>query len=734
MPLFFALLIFSTIASEQRSAGRPPAPDPSAVLDANAAAAEAALRDGELQIAESRYRALLRDAWMIIGDLHLAAGRLQPARDALRRATVSAVDVGPAVQSLAAVQIQLGETADAVALLTQLAGRNPRDHKTRRLLAQALAANGEPAEAVQTLEEAHAAAPSDPELAFALASGYLRMKKVAPAEQLFAKVLAARPLAETHVLVGRTYRDAGLYDRARAAFERALAMNPRARRAHYYLGTLAAIDQGDIRLDDAIREFRAELKVAPGDPLTSMRLGIALVEARRPAEALQPLEAASRAESPIADVFHYLGRCQLALDRPDDAIRSFRRALELSHGSPIDDMRRGATHYQLGIALRRIGAAEEAAAHFEKAQQESAQRADADRAQLARYLSDAPASSQGEAAAALAMESPLAALPSDARTDLERRVRTVVARAYLNLGIMHAQAQRFARAAEFLAQAAEVDPEFPQVQYSLGVAYFNAHQYDKAIAPLERALAANPASADVRRMLALAALSAAAYDKAAELLGSDPRRDGDPSLQYAYALALVRSGRTSQAEAVFARLLADHGSTPELQVLVGQAHAQQGDFESAIAALQRALQLQPDVAEANAALGQIYLKQGKLSEARKALEAELALHPGDADAAQALATVLDMAGEQDDAARILRALVRSRPDFANARYLLGKILLARGAADEAVEHLEAAARLAPEDANTHYQLSQAYRKQGRTELAERHFGTYQQLKEKRRSR
>jgi tetratricopeptide (TPR) repeat protein len=732
--LMCGALLASQAGAQSRSAARTKAPDPAAMLDAAAAGAEAALRAGELELADSRYRALLLDTWMLMGELHVAAGRLERARDAFQRATASAVDATPAFQALAVVQLQVGDPAQAVALLTKVAGRNPRDQRTRRLLAQALIANGEPEEAVQTLEEAHAAAPDDPELSFLLASGYLRVKKMRAAEQLFERVVAARPIPETYVLVGRTYRDAGIFDRARGALGKALEINPRTRRAHYYLGTLAVMAEGDIRLEEAAAEFRKELKVAPDDPLANLRLGMALVGLRRYAEALQPLEIASRAPLAGSDTFHYLGRCQLALDRPADAVTSFRRALELSRSIGVDDPRLRHIHYQLGVALRQAGATTEADAQFAEAERVAARRADTDREQLAQFLADAPTASREETSAVLPAQSSFSGWPAADRERLERRVANVLARAYMNLGVMQAQDRKFARAAELFSHAADAEPEFPQVQYSLGVAYFNAQQYENAIAPLGRALAADPSNNGARHMLALASLNTGAYGKAAELLGADAQRDEDPSLQYAYALALVRSDRAADAEAEFARLLAAHGTTPELQVLVGQAHAQQGDFDSAVTALQGALQLKPDVADANATLGQIYLKQGKLPEARAALRRELAAHPENTNAANTLATVLELEGEHTEAVAVLRSLLRSRPDFANARYLLGKILLAQGEADEAVEQLEAAARLAPEDANIHYQLASAYRKQGRAELADQRLAIYQQLKEKQRSR
>ncbi|MCA1563136.1 MAG: tetratricopeptide repeat protein [Acidobacteria bacterium] len=703
--------------------------DPLAPVDRALAAAEAGLRAGELQIAESRYHSVLFEAWMATGGLDVAAGRWREARDAFRQASRSAVDAEAAFRSLALMHLQLGEAAEAAAIMTRLAGRAPGDVQARRLLAQALVANGQPEEAVQTLEEARAAAPDDPEIAFLLASGYLHLKKVDAAERLFGDVVAARPIPQTWVLIGRTYRDFRMYDRARAALTTALKKDSRVRRAHYYLGTIAVMSEGVVRLDEAIREFREELKLAPADAATNLRLGMALVEAQRPSEALPALEIAARTTS-SAESWHYLGRCQLSLDRAADAVASLRRALKLAEAGG-DESRVRNIHYQLALALRRTGDSAGAEVHFGKAKEASARRADAEREQLGRYLADT-AHPDPEAAAPVALDSPFAALAPAARADLERRVKTALARAYLNLGVMRAQAQQFSRAAELFEEGAAVDPGFPQLQYSLGVTLFNAQQHKKAAVPLARALAADPGNADARRMLALAHLNAGAYAQAAALLVGDSRLDSDPSLQYAYGLALARSERGAEAEAVFSRLLAQHGDRAELHVILGQAHAQQGDFEAAVQSLERARQLKPGVADAGATLGMIYLKQGRLSEAAVALREELRANAGNLSARHTLATVLDLDGHSEEAVTLLRSVLEEKPDFGDARYLLGKILVARGDSAAAVQHLEAAVRLSPDDSSYHYQLAQAYQKLGRRDLAEKHLTMFRELKDKRR--
>lgn len=695
------------------------------------ASAEAVLRKGDPKAAEVRYHAALQEGWLLMGALEGALGRLPESREAFRKATSVAPPNTQALRSLAVAQLRMGDSGPAIEILTRIADGDRKDVQTRRILAQALATAGQTEAAVARLEEARAAAPDDLALAYDLATGYLRSSKSAAAADLFARILQARPLALTHVLVGRAYHDAGDRERAREEMRAALKLDPHARWAHYHLGMIVIEEGGVGEIDRASQEFRAELKLAPDDVATSVQLGMALVEARRPAEALPALEIATRAPRPEARAFYFLGRCWLGLDRPAEALAALRRALELAERDGAGEGQLGSVHNQLGVALRALGSQEEAATHFAEAEGLLARGAEGARERMTAYLADAPDPAGGPAAAPPMEPSPLAQLSAPQRQQLKDRATAALARAYLNLGVMQAQAERFAPAADLFEEAAALDPDFPQVQYSLGIARFNAKQLDKATAPLARAVAANPDNAGLKRMLAMAWLESREYEKAAALLRDDPGREADPSVQYAYGLALSHSGRVAEAESIFTGLLTEHADWAELHVVLGKAHAQEGDFPKAIESLTRAVQLKADVPEANATLGVIYLKQGRLAEAERALRAELKSHPADVQSQQNLAVVLDSEQRSDEAIGLLRSVLGSKPDFADARYLLGKILLAQGALSEAQEQLEAAARLAPEDANVRYQLGQAYQKQGRAELAEKQFEIFRQLKAKR---
>jgi tetratricopeptide (TPR) repeat protein len=706
-------------------------PDLLAPVNTSVARAEAALESDERQIAESRYRDALYAGWMLLGAIASADGRYGDARDAFTQASSAIVDSGDALQALALVDLRLEDPDAALPILTKLAAARPDDIGLKRLLAQALILARKPAEAVQMLEEAHGAAPDDLEAAFALANAYLSVKKTEAARPLFAKLSAARPVAETHVLIGRAFRDAALYNDARSEFRKALAMNPRVRHAHYYLGSVAVMEEGVVRVDEAIQEFQRELTIAPNDPATTLLLGMALVEAHRERDAMPHLEAAARQPDAGWRTFQYLGRCELALDQPRAAADAFRRAIELSTDVPTES-RIGNLHYQLAQALRAAGDTAAADAEFKSASESAADRAASTRDSLQRYLAgtgDLP----GAPTPQLSLDAgPIASLTAPARAALRTKTASALARVYLNLGIIQVQDKRYGRATALMQSGAALDSDVPRLQYSLGVAAFNAEQFAVAAAALEKAVAVEPANTEARRMLALASLNARAFDRAADLLKTDPDLERDPSLQYAYGVALVHSGRAADAERLFSSLLAAHRDNPELTVLLGQAHAEQGDYDGAIASLQRAVQLKPDIADANRTMGVIYMKQGKLPEAAGALKAELASHPADATARYTLATVLDLQGRQDAALEELSRVLQARPHDADARYLMGKILLARGAAADAVEHLAIAARLAPDDANVFFQLAQAYQKTGRASEAQKAFERYQALKDRRR--
>lgn len=714
-----------TVPAVQDDAG------PGAAMAVAMSRAEAMLNANEPQAAESWYREALLEGWLLLGELHRADGDGAEAEAAYERALTSALESRRPLIALAEVALDRGDADGAVQRLQPLVARHRGDGHLVRLLARAYAAAGKPEFAVQELEQAANESPEDLELRFALATGLLRLEQPEEAAVLFEEIARERRIPQTWVLIGRTWRDFGEHDRARQALERAIEQRPDVPRARFHLALVELDRDGLAATGPAIELFQQEERISPDDPVNALYLGMALVAERRFEEALHPLALATRSAPGRLDALLHQGQALLGLDRPAEAADALENAVAHAANRPpesLDATRMERLHYQLALALRRSGRAEEARVHFDAAERYSASSTEGFRNQLASYLEDRQDAVLSGAPAFAGFGTALSGLDPERRRRLALTTATTVARASFNLGVMSTQAQRFDRAADRFAQAAAVAPDLPRVHYSLGVARFNAGEFEQATAPLSRALEETPDDLALKRMLALAWLNAETYDRAAELLADDPGRAADRSLQYAYGLALVRSGRTAQAQPIFDRLLAEHADWPELNVLLGQAAALEGDFDAAQGHLDRAIALRADVAEAHAALAEIHMRRGDLAEAASALRAELSSYPADHRSRYALATVLELDNQPEAALEELDALLAAAPGHANARYLRGKILLEAGRAAEAAAELLAAAELAPEDPNVRNQLGLAFQRLGERGRAEEQFKIFRRLK------
>src|SRR4029079_11172402 len=216
---------------------------------------------------------------------------------------------------------------------------------------------------------------------------------------------------------------------------------------------------------------------------------------------------------------------------------------------------------QLGRSLRAGGHRREPDAQSAAAAAEATARTRSDRENLDRFMREGGEGPGGEALTIPLDSGPIGAMSKPAREALHVRVSAALLRANQNLGVLLAQAGRFDRAALAFEEAAaidpaastrarvsfeepaRIDPAAPNVQYSLGVAYFNLHRYDKATPALTQAVAADPKNTDARGKHELSCLNVEDFGRAVDLLHDDPLKDTDPSLQLAYGMALVRSGR-----------------------------------------------------------------------------------------------------------------------------------------------------------------------------------------------
>ncbi len=102
------------------------------------------------------------------------------------------------------------------------------------------------------------------------------------------------------------------------------------------------------QLDAAEAEFRAELSRVPHDPTANCLLGQVLLLKNDTAGAAKSFEAAIAGNPSYRDALFGLGKAELNLGHPEQAVDPLRRAIELDPNSTQ-------AHFVLGTALRRLG-------------------------------------------------------------------------------------------------------------------------------------------------------------------------------------------------------------------------------------------------------------------------------------------------------------------------------------------------------------------------------------------
>ncbi len=149
--------------------------------------------------------------------------------------------------------------------------------------------------------------------------------------------LAHVGIADTYVLQGSPGMplDAGRerMQKARAAAERALDIDPSLAEAHTALGGVAFF--GERALADAEKRFRRAIELNPNYPVAHEWLGLLLGEQGRTAEGLSHAKTAVSLDPFEATMHQALGLIQYNGRKFDDAITSERRAFELSGQLPL---------------------------------------------------------------------------------------------------------------------------------------------------------------------------------------------------------------------------------------------------------------------------------------------------------------------------------------------------------------------------------------------------------------
>jgi tetratricopeptide (TPR) repeat protein len=264
----------------------------------------------------------------LLGQIELKAGNRAAARAAFDRALTiepASVDAHAGLVSLDAATSPARAVARAEALLETA----PRTPATLSLAARThLAAGDYPRAETLVLEALGLDAGYRPAYDL-LSTAYLRQNKVAQAQQMFETLVEQRPNdVPAHTMLGILFELQQKRDQAKRAYERALALDPRAALASNNLAYIHA-EEGQ-NLDVALNLAQAAKAVLPDDPIVSDTLGWVYYKRNLPAQAIQYLRESAQTD-PSNPIYHYhLGMALLQAGQAKAARTSLEQALELN--------------------------------------------------------------------------------------------------------------------------------------------------------------------------------------------------------------------------------------------------------------------------------------------------------------------------------------------------------------------------------------------------------------------
>lgn len=334
-------------------------------------------------------------------------------------------------------------------------------------------AKGELEKAVERYTEALKRDPSLWQAGFQLGAAQFSLKRFSAARSAIAQVLeqlqefADSPelrevRGRAEVLLGEVELAESRRTEAEAAFRRAIALNPRAARAHTGLAEIHLVGG---KTAEAIVEAKAALEAGDDRLSTFMLLGEALTLAKQFEEALPILTEVIRREPQNGIAHRYRAEIALAGNRLDDAIAEMRMAEKLDPRPEVRqrlaDMYVRAKKYEEAIAIYR------------------------------QIVKEQPANTQAQTAlAALTLESGQA---GDAVAQLEALLQTEPNRADIRAKLAELLLPTAPeKALEQYAAAAKLEPNQPQYLIGIGSALVKLRRFQEAIPAMQQALAKSP--------------------------------------------------------------------------------------------------------------------------------------------------------------------------------------------------------------------------------------------------
>lgn len=611
-----------------------------------------------------------RGPLLLLGALLADQGEREEAERVLRRAT----EVDPGFETWTALAGFLGrdpereaEAEAAYRKALELAPPERRELATR-LLASFLLTRERPEDAERVLLDALEQDPENLDLRYLLARLYLALGRQDDADRMIESATETRPDDVRPWLVLSEYRGSrGDTEGALAAVERALEVAPEDRTA---------------------RLRRAELL---------LELGYREKDPERIAEGRAVVDAVLAVDADDPEALFVRAKVDLAEERPEEALRRLRKALERR-----PDWAKA--HFVLGSALFLSGDRSGARAELSRALE-----IDSTLVEARRILAQVYAS-LGEHD--LAVEEGRRVLRS--RPD-DRATRILVAEGLARLG-------KVAEARAELERIPEAQRD-ARVLFALGRVALLDGDPEQALAYLRRAAELEPGRPEVLRQLLQVEAAAGELDRAVERIQKAVAADPEnPALVRLEGMALLLQGKGATGEARLRRAIELDPADMEAYQLLATYLARTGRMDETIRTYEQAVSAQPNNARLHFVLATLYESQGVRDKAREHYEAAIRVDPEFGVAKNNLAYLLAEEGRDLDRALDLAQEAKALlPDNPSAADTLGYVLLRKGVPSAAIGYLREAEAgfdaTRPDLGIVRHHLAQAYEANGEPEKA-----------------
>jgi len=323
------------------------------------------------------------------------------------------------------------------------------------------------------------------------------------------------------------------------------------------------------KIDNAIANYKAALKIEPYHLETLINLGAALQDLNRIEEAVAYFKTALRVNPNQVEALANLGSALMDQGQTRQAEKYLRAALEIDPAN---------TH-----ALNNLGAAFENQGHPDEAARlfKAALKVDPDNVSALNHLGLVHIANSDISKALDLFKHALRLEPGNAET-------------HVNLGAAYLKLEQFETAILHLKTALKLDPEMAQAHTNLGIALLQQGQFQNGFLHIKKAVELEPDDRDARVNLTRAL---------------DIKRQIDSNI--------VELRKAADADP----------QNPHVYANLANLYQSIGDRNAAIKALKRALEIEPGSDTLLNSLGNLYLASNQYGQALKVFERHLSLDP-----------------------------------------------------------------------------------------------------------